>query len=220
MYFYPLIESTMNPKETIADVYAAVFEKELLNEISKLALLIEFDEDDVLIDFGQFIKGIPLLVSGAIKIMREDFDEGELLLYFLEKGDTCAMTMACCMGEKQSEIRAIAENKGLVAMIPVGKMEEWMSKYKSWRAFVFNSYNSRFNELLSAIDNIAFKHMDQRLEEYLNEKSKINDSNVVTQTHQQIAYDLNTSRVVISRLLKAMENEGKIKLNRNNIELL
>ncbi|MDD3459174.1 MAG: Crp/Fnr family transcriptional regulator [Weeksellaceae bacterium] len=210
----------MNPKETIADVYAAVFEKELLNEISKLALLIEFDEDDVLIDFGQFIKGIPLLVSGAIKIMREDFDEGELLLYFLEKGDTCAMTMACCMGEKQSEIRAIAENKGLVAMIPVGKMEEWMSKYKSWRAFVFNSYNSRFNELLSAIDNIAFKHMDQRLEEYLNEKSKINDSNVVTQTHQQIAYDLNTSRVVISRLLKAMENEGKIKLNRNNIELL
>src|SRR5690554_4402768 len=207
-------------KSLIIETYAGVFEKELLDEIIEVSKIVSIKKDDVLMDIGKYIKSMPLLVSGAIKIMREDFDEGELLLYFLEKGDTCAMTMACCMGEKQSEIRAIAENKGLVAMIPVGKMEEWMSKYKSWRAFVFNSYNSRFNELLSAIDNIAFKHMDQRLEEYLNEKSKINDSNVVTQTHQQIAYDLNTSRVVISRLLKAMENEGKIKLNRNNIELL
>src|SRR5690554_6456624 len=210
----------MNFSEIVDFAFEEIFEKELIEEIKEVSQIMEFKQDDVLIDFGQYMRGMPLLVSGAIKIMREDFDEGELLLYFLEKGDTCAMTMACCMGEKQSEIRAIAENKGLVAMIPVGKMEEWMSKYKSWRAFVFNSYNSRFNELLSAIDNIAFKHMDQRLEEYLNEKSKINDSNVVTQTHQQIAYDLNTSRVVISRLLKAMENEGKIKLNRNNIELL
>lgn len=159
-------------------------------------------------------------MAGAIKIMREDFDSGELLLYFLEKGDTCAMTLACCMGDKKSEIRAIAENDGLVAMVPVMKMEEWVGKYRSWRAFVFESYNSRFNELLSAIDNIAFKHMDQRLIDYLEETSKVNNSQTIQKTHQEIANELNSSRVVISRLLKALENEGKIILNRNNIELL
>ena len=99
-------------------------------------------------------------------------------------------------------------------------MEEWLGKYKSWRAFVFQSYNNRFNEMLAAIDNIAFTNMDKRLYNYLLEKSKINDSNIITKTHQEIAYELNSSRVVISRLLKALENEGKIKLNRNNIELL
>lgn len=210
----------MELKNLLNSAYGGVFEKELIDEIAELAHLMEFKENEVLIDFGQYVKGIPLLISGAIKIMREDFDEGELLLYFLERGDTCAMTMACCVGEKKSEIRAIAENDGVVAMIPVGKMEEWMGKYKSWRAFVFDSYNSRFNELLSAIDNIAFKHMDERLENLLREKGKVNNSKILTQTHQEIAYELNSSRVVISRLLKAMENDGKIRLNRNNIELL
>lgn len=209
----------MELQKLLTTAYSGVFENELLEEIIEVSNFLEFSENDILIDFGQYVKGIPLLISGAIKIMREDFDEGELLLYFLEKGDTCAMTMACCVGEKKSEIRAIAENKGTVAMIPVSKMEEWMGKYKSWRAFVFDSYNSRFDELLMAIDNIAFKHMDERLENLLNEKAKVNNSKVITQTHQEIAYELNSSRVVISRLLKAMENEGKIKLNRNNIEL-
>lgn len=210
----------MDVSTLIEESFAGVFEPELINEIVEVATLVEFDENDILIDFGQYMRAMPLLMKGAIKIMREDFDEGELLLYFLEKGDTCAMTMACCVGTKKSEVRAIAENAGVVAMIPVAKMEEWMGKYKSWRAFVFQSYNSRFNELLSAIDNIAFKHMDERVESYLNEKSKVNNSRILTQTHQEIAYELNSSRVVISRLLKAMENEGKIKLNRNNIELL
>jgi CRP/FNR family transcriptional regulator len=210
----------MDVSTLIEESFAGVFEPELINEIVEVATLVEFDENDILIDFGQYMRAMPLLMKGAIKIMREDFDEGELLLYFLEKGDTCAMTMACCVGTKKSEVRAIAENSGVVAMIPVAKMEEWLGKYKSWRAFVFQSYNSRFNELLSAIDNIAFKHMDERVESYLNEKSKVNNSRILTQTHQEIAYELNSSRVVISRLLKAMENEGKIKLNRNNIELL
>ncbi|MFA7446842.1 MAG: Crp/Fnr family transcriptional regulator [Weeksellaceae bacterium] len=210
----------MDVTTLIEESFAGVFEPQLIKEIVDVATLVEFDENDILIDFGQYMRAMPLLMKGAIKIMREDFDEGELLLYFLEKGDTCAMTMACCVGTKKSEIRAIAETAGVVAMIPVAKMEEWMGKYKSWRAFVFQSYNSRFNELLSAIDNIAFKHMDERIESYLNEKSKVNNSRILTQTHQEIAYELNSSRVVISRLLKAMENDGKIKLNRNNIELL
>lgn len=210
----------MDFSEIVEFTFEEIFEKELIEEIKEVSQILEFKQDDVLIDFGQYMRGMPLLIKGAIKIMREDFDEGELLLYFLEKGDTCAMTMSCCMGNNKSEIRAIAENDGMVLMIPVQKMEEWLGKYKSWRAFVFNSYNNRFNELLSAIDSIAFKHMDERLEDYLLEKAKVNNTNTITQTHKEIAYELNSSRVVISRLLKAMEKEGKLKLNRNNIEIL
>jgi CRP/FNR family transcriptional regulator len=206
--------------ELINETYGGIFEKELIEEITSVAKLVEFKEGDVLIDIGTYIKTMPLLMDGAIKIMREDFDAGELLLYFLEKGDTCSMTLSCCMGDKKSEIRAVAENGGLVAMIPVNKMEEWLGKYKTWRAFVFESYNNRFNEMLAAIDNIAFMNMGERLYNYLMEKSKIDNSRTILKTHQEIAYELNSSRVVISRLLKAFENEGKIRLNRNNIELL
>lgn len=207
-------------KELLQETYGGIFEPELIDEIAQVAKLVEFKEGDVLIEIGKYIKTMPLLISGAIKILREDFDAGELLLYFIEKGDTCAMTIACCMGDKKSEIRAVAENDGTVAMIPVGKIEEWLGKYKSWRAFVFESYNNRFKELLFAIDNIAFMNMDERLRNYLYESSKINNSRVINKTHQEIAYALNSSRVVISRLLKALENGGEIKLNRNNIELL
>ncbi|TDD95772.1 Crp/Fnr family transcriptional regulator [Flavobacterium cellulosilyticum] len=207
-------------KDSIKQTYGYLFEDKLIDEITESSLLRDFKEGDVLIDFGDPIRKMPLLISGAIKILREDFDEGELLLYFIEKGDTCAMTMACCLGETKSEIRAVAETKGTVVMIPVAKMEEWLGKYKSWRNFVFNSYNNRLKEMLSAIDNLAFMNMDERLLKYLFEKVKINNSNEILSTHQEIAYDLHTSRVVISRLLKALENKGKIKLNRSSIVLL
>ena len=196
-------------KELLQQTYGHLFEENLINDIVASSTLRDFNEGDVLIDFGDFIKKMPLLISGAIKILREDFDEGELLLYFLEKGDTCAMTMACCLGETKSEIRAVAETKGQVIMIPVEKMEEWLGKYKSWRNYVFNSYNNRLKEMLTAIDNLAFMNMNERLLNYLFEKAKVNKSREVLNTHQEIAYDLHTSRVVISRLLKALERELK-----------
>jgi CRP/FNR family transcriptional regulator len=207
-------------KELLQQTYGHIFEEALLDEIVATSTLREFSEGDVLMDFGDYIQKMPLLLSGAIKIFREDFDEGELLLYFLEKGDTCAMTMACCLGETKSEIKAVAENNGEVVMIPVQKMEEWMGKYKSWRNYVFTSYNNRLKEMLSAIDNLAFMNMNERLLNYLFEKAKVNNSREVMNTHQEIAYDLHTSRVVISRLLKALENEGRIKLHRATIEIL
>ena len=207
-------------KEVLQQTYGAFFEPNLIDEIAQVATLKDFNEGDVLIDFEDYIQKMPLLISGAIKILREDFDAGELLLYFIEKGDTCAMTMACCIGDTKSEIRAVAETKGQVVMIPVNYMEDWLGKYKSWRNFVFNSYNNRLKEMLSAIDNLAFMNMDQRLINYLIEKAKINSSSEIKNTHQEIAYDLNTSRVVISRLLKALENQGKLKLHRASIELL
>lgn len=207
-------------EELLTDAYSGIFEPALIEEISAVANIIDFEEGDRLIEIGQYIRQMPLLITGAIKILREDKVEGELLLYFLEKGDTCAMTLACCMGQTKSEIRAIAETKGTLAMIPIGKMEEWLGRYKSWRNFVFTSYNKRLSEMLSAIDNLAFMKMDERLLNFLKEKAKVNKSAVIVNTHQEIAYELNTSRVVVSRLLKALENEKLIKLNRNNIELL
>lgn len=207
-------------KDLLKQTYGFIFEEKLIEEIAEVSLLRDFKEGDIIIDFGDSIRKMPLLITGAIKILREDFDEGELLLYFIEKGDTCAMTMACCMGETKSEIRAVAETNGTVIMIPINKMEEWLGKYKSWRNYVFNSYNNRLKEMLTAIDNLAFMNMDERLLNYLHDKAKINHSNEIHRTHQEIAYDLHTSRVVVSRLLKALENEGKIKLHRASIEFL
>ena len=207
-------------KELLKQTYGSFFEDKLIEEIVETSLLRDFKEGDVLIDFGDSIRKMPLLISGAIKILREDFDEGELLLYFIEKGDTCAMTMACCLGETKSEIRAVAETNGQLVMIPVSKMEDWLGKYRSWRNYVFNSYNNRLKEMLSAIDNLAFMNMDERLLNYLNDKSKVVKSNEIHSTHQEIAYDLHTSRVVVSRLLKALENNGQISLKRSSIVLL
>jgi CRP/FNR family transcriptional regulator len=207
-------------KNTLQNTYNFIFEESLINEILEVSKIHNFKEGDIIIDFNENIKNMPLMLTGAIKILREDFDEGELLLYFIEKGDTCAMSMQCCLGNAKSEIRAIAETDGQLILIPVAKMNEWLGKYATWRNFVFNSYNNRLKEMLTTIDHLAFMNMDERLLNYLLEKSKINTSNQINKTHQEIAYDLNTSRVVISRILKALENKGKIKLNRAYIELL
>lgn len=124
------------------------------------------------------------------------------------------------MGKSKSKIRAIAETDGTLVMIPVEKMEEWITKYKSWRNFVFDSYNIRLNEMIEAIDTLAFMNLDERLFKYLTDKAKVLGTTEIVNTHQQIAYDMNTSRVVISRILKSLELQGKIKLNRNKIEIL
>lgn len=195
------------------------FEPELIKEIAELGLLKEASKNEVLIDVGSYIKSMPLLLSGAIKILRVDEQGNELLLYFLEKGDTCALTLTCCMGQSKSEIKAVAEVDTEMILIPVEKMEEWL-KYKSWRDFVFESYNSRLYEMLDAIDSLAFMNMHERLFKYLENKSVVAKSKTVEVSHQQIAYEMNTSRVVISRLLKQFENDGKIKLFRNRIELV
>lgn len=211
---------TQTDLELIQHAYGKILEDELIEEIMESAEIRDFDAGDYLIDFNQYVKRIPLLLDGVIRVMREDTDEGGLVLYFLERGETCAMTMSCCMGHKKSEVRAVAEAAGRVAMIPVSKMEEWMAKYHSWRAFVIENYNNRFNELLTAVDGLAFMKMDERLENYLRETAKVNNSSTVNKTHQEIANELNTSRVVVSRLLKTLENAGMIKLYRSSIELL
>ncbi|KAA2216677.1 MULTISPECIES: Crp/Fnr family transcriptional regulator [Maribacter] len=206
--------------QELTESYGSIFEKDLINEIVQVGTFKEVPEGYKLIEIGDYIKGMPLLISGAIKILREDNDGDELLLYYLEKGDTCSMTLACCMGDSKSEIRAITETDSKLIMVPMQKMEEWTVKYKSWRNFVFNSYHERLNELLSTLDSIAFDKMDARLISYLKEKARINKGDIINNTHQEIAYELHSSRVVISRLLKKLEQMGSIELHRNYIKIL
>jgi CRP/FNR family transcriptional regulator, anaerobic regulatory protein len=206
--------------QELKENYGHQFEDALLEEISRVGTFKEIPEGFKLMEIGQYVKSMPLLVKGAIKIMRDDDDGDELLLYFLEQGETCAMTLSCCLGETKSEIRAIAELDTKLIMIPIGKMEEWTTKYKSWRNFVFESYHSRLMELLETIDNIAFRKMDERLLKYLHDKINIAKTDEIHSTHREIAYELHTSRVVVSRLLKTLENQGKIELNRNNIKVI
>ncbi|WP_375237956.1 Crp/Fnr family transcriptional regulator [Aurantibacter sp.] len=206
--------------EQLVSHYSYLFETDLLKEISYVSQYKTIPEGEVLMDFGQTISYMPLVLEGALKISREDKKGDELVLYFIEQGDTCAMTLSCCIGNSKSEIKAITETDTTLVLIPVNYMELWLSKYKSWQRFIIQSYNERMNELLEAIDTIAFLKMDQRLFKYLKDKAMVNHNNVIFVTHQDIAQDLHTSRVVVSRLLKVLEIEGKIKLQRNQIKLL
>lgn len=206
--------------EDLQNNYGYLFEEELLDEISKVGLYKEVPAGTTLMDIGDKIKYMPLILHGAIKVMREDDQGDDLILYFVEQGDTCAMTITCCMGETKSGIRTIAETDTSLLMVPIQKMQEWMHKYKSWQGFILQSYHSRMNELLEAIDTIAFMKMDERLLKYLRDKAMVNRDEMIHTTHQDIAYDLHTSRVVISRLLKKLEHENKIELHRNNIKVI
>lgn len=199
--------------------YAHLFEEELQKEILQVATYKKVPEGVELIDIGNNIIFMPLVISGAIKILREDEKGDELVLYFIEQGDTCAMTITCCLGESKSKIRAVAETDVELLMIPIKKIGEWMNTYKSWQNFVLQSYNERMQELLEAVDTIAFLNMEERLLKYLKDKAIVNKNEIIMVTHKEIANDLHTSRVVISRLLKVLENKGEIQLNRNQIQL-
>ena len=207
-------------QEKLKDYFNVVFEKELIDEIIKVGTYKKIKENELLIDLGDKFDQIPLILSGAIKISHEDEKGEEIILYFLERGDTCTVTFGSGLSSNKSKIRGIAEKESEIVLIPIEKLEEWMIKYKSWRTFVIDSYNIRLSEMLEAIDTLAFMKIDQRIYTYLTNKVKIMRSPVLNTTHQNIADDLNTSRVVVSRLLKQLENEKKIKLHRNRIEVL
>ena len=200
--------------------FGYLFDDQLIDAISKVGRIKNFKKDDIIIDIGQELQNIPLLIDGNIKVLREDNHGHELLIYVLETGDTCAMSLTCCMAKSKSKIRAIADKDSKVLMIPIQYMTEWFHNNESWRNFILQSYQVRFNEMLETIDTLAFMKMDERLYKYLVDTVKLNASNTLEITHQKISEDLNTSRVVISRLLKQLEDEHKIKISRNKIEVL
>jgi len=222
-YFYAKEQAQRMVDENILGLVRKYFpqiaEKGLQEEIASLGRLMQFPADTVIMEVGQYVKLVPLVIKGVIKVSREDENGGELFLYYLNEGETCSMSFTCCMMNKKSEIRTIAEEDTQIIGIPVRFVDEWMTKYQSWKNFVMQTYDQRMVELIRTIDSIAFHHMDVRLLEYLQKKAQATQSKMINATHQDIAYDLNASREAISRLLKQLENEGKLKLSRNKIEL-
>ncbi len=189
----------------------------LFEEVLKKGRLMEYKAGEVLIEPGQYIKMVPIILKGLVKVLRTDTQGRELFLYYLEPGQTCAVSLTCCSSLKKSEIKAVAEEDTRVWGIPFLYHEEWHHEYRQWKEFVAQTYQSRFQELLMAMDEIAFKKMDERLLTYITTKARQLKSNELSITHQAIATDLGTSREVVSRLLKQLEHARLIELGRNKI---
>lgn len=197
-----------------------IFEPALIKEMQQFGEVKYFKEGDIIMDYGKYIRMMPLIVKGTIKVFRMDETGKEILLYYLSSNESCSMAYSCCMEAKKSEVRAIAEDDVEILAIPHVKLEEWLCKYPSWKNYIMRGFNDRFLELLKTIENIAFHKLDERLIQYLKQKQRLSGSSVIKISHYLIADELATSRVVISRLLKHLENDGKILLYRNEIKLM
>jgi len=200
--------------------FSSVFEPGLLNELEVRSMVLQVNAGETMLNPGQTIRAIPLIVKGTFKVSRINEEGQELLLYYVKEGESCAMTFTCCMTSQFSMIRGTAEDDSVMLCVPINVMDEWMTKYPSWKKFIMNTIFNRFTEVLKSIDDVAFKKMDERLVNYLKEKSKITGSTLINLSHQQIADELGTNRVVVSRLLKKLEIDKKLLLYRNQIKLL
>ena len=205
---------------TLPESFQHIFEPELLAEIATKGKEVTLHEGEVLLDIGQTVKSIPLLIKGSLKVTRTDENGRELLLYYINANESCAMTFTCCMQQYPSEIKATVENDVSLIAIPTTVVDEWMMKFPTWKSFVMRTIRSRFRELLETIDQVAFQKLDERLVHYLKEKSKTTGSSLINLSHEQIAQEMASSREVISRLLKKLENDKKVILYRNQIKLL
>ena len=200
--------------------FGAAFEPALLKEIYQFGEIKYFKEGDIIMDYGKYIRMMPMIVKGSIKVFRMDDTGNEILLYYLSSNESCSMAYSCCVEAKKSEVKAIAEDDVELIAIPHIKLDEWLCKYPGWKNYIMRSFNERFLELLKSIESIAFHKLDERLIAYLREKQRLSGSSVIKTSHYLIASELATSRVVVSRLLKQLENDKKIILYRNEIKLL
>lgn len=196
------------------------FSNLLIEDVNSNAITQSFLAGDVIMRTGQYIKNTVLVLSGKIKIYRESDDGGEFFMYYLQPGQACAISMICTTKNEQSQIMAKVVEDAELVMIPLQLMDKWMMQHRSWYEFVIDTYRSRFEEVLEVVDSIAFRAMDERLEFYLKRHREACGCNDLKLSHQEIATELNTSREVISRLLKKLEQRGSLKLHRNHIEFL
>jgi CRP/FNR family transcriptional regulator, anaerobic regulatory protein len=201
-------------------IFSKLFEPELLQQLELKARPATVEAGQKLLNMGDTVKQIPIVLKGRLRISRMEEDGRELLLYYVNPVESCAMTFTCCMQQYPSEIQAEAEEDTELLAIPISVMDEWLVKYPTWKAFVMKTIRGRFNELLGTIDQIAFHKLDERLVHFLKEKSKASGSALINLSHEQIAANLATSREVVSRLLKKLENDKKLLLYRNQIKLL
>ncbi|MEM1137852.1 MAG: Crp/Fnr family transcriptional regulator [Bacteroidota bacterium] len=180
----------------------------------------QFEKDTVLLKKGTYIRYLPLVVSGSVKVVREDEEGRELLLYYIKPGESCALSFSAYMNHRKSDVKAVCDEATQLILVPSKLVDGWLSVYPSWQQFALQLYDIRFGELLATVEDIAFKKMDERLIGYLKEKLTLQKKNILEITHSQIATDLGTSREVVSRLLKQLEQKGMIEIARNAIKIL
>jgi CRP/FNR family transcriptional regulator len=193
-------------------------EKDLIEEIDRVSVLVELEHDESLLGEGDYIKSFPMVLSGCLRVMRLSEDGNELLLYYLNQGEICSMALTCCMGMQKSNIKMVAEERSVAVMVPVDKPEKWMSDYRTWKEFMMYSYRKRFDELLDTIDSISFTKLDERLIRFFEERNRSTGLTVFKGTHQEIALQLNTSREVVSRLLRNLEKNNLVITDRNSVD--
>lgn len=209
-----------NDKRMILENLKNIFEPQLLEEIGQHGVLQSFKEGELIMDYGKYIRMMPIIIKGTVKVYRLDENGNEILLYYLSSNESCSMAYSCCVEAKKSEVKAIADDDVELIGIPHEKLDEWLCTYPGWKNYIMRSFNERFIELLKSIESIAFHKLDERLIAYLKEKQRLSGSSVIKASHYMIADELATSRVVISRLLKQLENSKRIILYRNEIKLL
>jgi CRP/FNR family transcriptional regulator len=202
------------------DKLKSIFEPQLIQEIQQFGIFQTFKEGDLIMDYGKYVRMMPIILKGTVKVYRLDEKENEILLYYLSSNESCSMAYSCCLEAKKSEVKAVAEDNVELIAIPHVKLDDWLCAYPSWKNYIMRSFNERFIELLKSIESIAFHKLDERLIGYLKEKQRLSGSSVIKASHGLIADELATSRVVISRLLKQLENDKKVILYRNEIKLL
>lgn len=206
-------------KQVLQAIFPQLNDLNLLDEIIENSKLLEYDKEEIIVDQNKPISFIPLITKGEVKVIRIEDSGSQLYLYSLYRGDICAMSVSCCLNNTTSNLMALASSDTEILAIPSYMMDSLIVKYQVWRAFVFNNYRKKFDELLDSLNSIAFSKLDERLERYLIMRSQKTNNELVI-THQQIADELNSTREVISRLLKQMESKGKIELKRNLIKIL
>ncbi|MEO9210569.1 MAG: Crp/Fnr family transcriptional regulator [Ginsengibacter sp.] len=194
-------------------------DKTLVNEILSKSRHKILASDEVLILPGDALVFVPIVLSGALRIVREDEEGREVFLYHLFPAQTCAMAVNCCQSRKKSMIKAIAEDEAEVLLVPTDLIDQ-LFKFPEWKDFINSTYSARFAELIEVIDLIAFNSLDKKILNYLEKKKEALNTSALLITHQQIATELNTHREAVSRLLRTMEQKGIVRLGRNTIELL
>ncbi|MFT4603041.1 MAG: CRP/FNR family transcriptional regulator [Arenicella sp.] len=208
---------------TIVDYVTAAFpdhSQEFKNHLVNSGRIVKVSAGEEMMSIGGDFKTIPIIVDGSLKVVREDDEGHELFLYYLREGQTCAMSLNCCLMNQPSEVRATVEEDSVIIAINGDVAAQWMTSLPEWRDFILNTYQLRFREMLHTIDGIAFHQLDDRVLQYLKDKSDVHGSIELKLTHQEIADDLNSSREVISRVLKILEKKDKIELHRNRIVLM
>ena len=189
-------------------------------KLSEFGYTKDFKEGETILDDDSYIRAIPIVTKGSIRVMRCDDEGKELFLYYIKAGESCIMSFLGGMHNEPSVIKAIAEEDIEILFIPIDKVTFLIKEYPEWLDYIFRLYHKRFEELLDVVDAIAFKKIDERLLDFIKRKCKLTKTRILETTHEELANDLGTARVVVSRLLKKMEEDGIVQLGRNKITLM